>query len=143
MADTKHPGAASPVEGDGISYSGIVWFVVILTVVTLVCQILMWVLLRAFQQQTVAVVSPVASVVSERQAAEGRVYPEVRAIGPAEGPQPQLLVNEPANLAEFRKREQELLTTYGWIDRNAGVIRLPIERAKDLVLERGFAVRGK
>jgi hypothetical protein len=28
--------------------------------------------------------------------------------------------------------------TYGWIDRNGGVVRLPIDRAMDLVLERGL-----
>jgi hypothetical protein len=35
-----------------------------------------------------------------------------------------------------------MLTTYGWMDQNAGVVRLPIERAKELILERGLPVRG-
>ena len=53
MADTKpHHARLAPVEGDGISYSGIVWFVVILTVTTLVCQILMVVLFKAMEYQT-------------------------------------------------------------------------------------------
>lgn len=143
MADTKHHPAAAPVEGDGISYSGIVWFVIILTVVTVVCQVLMWVLLRAFQHQATPVVaSPLAPAVTERQAEAGRTYPDIAAIGLPEGPQPRLLVNEPANLATFQAREHEVLTTYGWVDRNAGIVRIPVERAKDLVLERGLPVRG-
>jgi len=142
MADTKHH--AAPVEGDGIKYTGIVWFVVILTVTTLVCQLLMWVLLRAFQHQSSTVAaSPLMPVVTERQAGEGRVYPDVSAVGLATGPQPNLLVNEPLNLATFRAQEEEKLTTYGWVDRNAGVVRIPVERAKDLLLERGLPVRGK
>jgi hypothetical protein len=44
MADIRH--TQPPVEGDGISYRGIVWFVVILTLVTVTCQILIWVLLK-------------------------------------------------------------------------------------------------
>ena len=42
----------------------------------------------------------------------------------------------------FRAHEHEVLTTYGWTDKNAGVVRIPIERAKDLLLERGLPVRG-
>ena len=54
MADTSHAPAhvqTPPTEGDGVSYSGIVWFVVILVVTTLVCQLLMWVLLRAMRRE--------------------------------------------------------------------------------------------
>lgn len=143
MADTKLH-APPPVEGDGINYSGIAWFVVILTVVTIVCQILMFVLLRAFQHQaTTAAAAPLAPAVGERQAVEGRVYPDVAAIGLASTPEPRLLVNEPAHLAEFRAREHEILTTYGWVDRNAGVVRIPIDRAKDLLIERGLPVRSQ
>lgn len=141
MADTKAHSAA-PVEGDGISYSGIVWFVVILTVVTVVCQVLMFVLLRAFQHQPPTVAAaPLAIESGPRQAVTGQVYPEMNAIGLTNGPQPKLLVNEFANLAEFRAREHEVLTTYGWVDRNAGVVRIPVDRAKDLLLARGLPVR--
>ncbi len=65
------------------------------------------------------------------------------AIGQPNGPAPQLLVKEPANLELFRAREQEALTTYGWADKAAGTYRIPIERAKDLLIERGLPVRGK
>jgi hypothetical protein len=147
MADTNHHataeiGRGAPVEGDGISYSGIVWFVIILTVTTLVCQGLMWILLRTFQYQaTVAEVSPVAAV-TEHIARDGRVYPAVTAIGSTTGPQPKLLVNEPLNLKAFREKEHETLTTYGWADKTTGAVRIPIDRAKDLLIERGLPVRG-
>ena len=142
MPDTKAH-TAPPVEGDGVSYRGIVWFVVLLTVTTIVCQILMFVMLRAFQYQTdTTAVSPVAAAAPERPEAAGRVYPDVNAIGSPTGPHPKLLVNEPANLAEFRAREHEVLTTYAWEDRNSGVVRIPVERAKELLIERGLPVRG-
>ena len=141
--DTKTHASAAPVEGDGVSYSGIVWFVIILTVTTVVCQGLMWVLLKTFQHQaTIAEVSPVAATVTDRAAIDGRVYPTVTSIGSTTGPQPKLLVDEPLNLAAFRAHEDQTLTTYGWVDRGAGVVRIPIERAKDLLLERGLATRG-
>ncbi len=68
MPDTKHHAAAAPVEGDGVSYSGIVWFVVILAGTTLLCQGLMYVLLSTFKYQTPVVeVSPVAAATTERR----------------------------------------------------------------------------
>ena len=48
----------------------------------------------------------------------------------------------PANeIFEFRQRENAELTQYGWIDRNAGTVRIPIEEAKELVLQRGLPSR--
>src|SRR5687768_3801204 len=32
-------------------------------------------------------------------------------------------------LAEQREKEAQQVTSYGWVDQNAGVVRLPIERA--------------
>ena len=42
MPDTKHLHTPEPIEGDGVNYGGIVWFVVILTATTLFCQVLVW-----------------------------------------------------------------------------------------------------
>lgn len=51
---------------------------------------------------------------------------------------PKLLTNEPLWLAEIKKTQQEALTTYGWVNKDAGTVRLPIERAKQLIAERGL-----
>ena len=145
MADTNHHAAPAPVEGDGVSYSGLIWFMVVIAVTTIVCQVLMWALLKGFQYQAASSPVPAAKMaapVTERPAQDGRVYPDMHAVGLKGGPQPQLLVNEPMNLADIRKHEHEMLTTYGWMDQNAGVVRLPIDRAKDLIVERGLPVRG-
>jgi hypothetical protein len=37
--------------------------------------------------------------------------------------------------------EDRVLTTYAWVDRNAGTVRIPVDRAKDLALERGLPAR--
>ena len=38
-------------------------------------------------------------------------------------------------LKEQTERERAVLEQYGWIDRDAGIVRLPVERAMDLWLE--------
>jgi hypothetical protein len=54
---------------------------------------------------------------------------------------PRLQISPQTDLKEFRAREQTELESYGWINRTAGVVRIPIDRAMELVLERGLPVR--
>jgi hypothetical protein len=39
------------------------------------------------------------------------------------------------DIDELRAREDEALNSYGWVDREAGTVRIPIDKAIDLVLE--------
>jgi hypothetical protein len=54
---------------------------------------------------------------------------------------PRLQLKPPEELNNFRAGEETALNTYGWIDRTTGVVRIPIDRAMDLVLERGLPAR--
>lgn len=54
---------------------------------------------------------------------------------------PRLQLAPPEDLKRFRAREDEELNSYGWIDRTAGVVRIPIGRAMELVLQRGLPTR--
>jgi hypothetical protein len=56
-------------------------------------------------------------------------------------PEPRLQTNDRADLARVRGAEEAKLHSYGWVDKNAGVIRIPIERAMDLTAQRGLPVR--
>jgi hypothetical protein len=47
----------------------------------------------------------------------------------------------PAELAQVRLETRETLSAYGWVDKDALLVHLPIETAKALVLKRGFPVR--
>lgn len=57
-------------------------------------------------------------------------------------PAPQLQSKVSADLLKFEAAEEAKLHSYGWVDRKAGVIRIPIERAMDLIVERGLPTRG-
>jgi hypothetical protein len=46
-------------------------------------------------------------------------------------------------LAEHRREEQETLDSYGWIDRQAGIVRVPIGRAIELTLTEGLPIAGE
>jgi len=56
-------------------------------------------------------------------------------------PEPRLQTHPLADLAALHAWEDRVLTTYAWVDRNAGTVRIPVDRAKDLILERGLPAR--
>jgi hypothetical protein len=58
-------------------------------------------------------------------------------------PVPQLETNERTELNKIRLREENTLSTYDYVDKNAGTVRIPIDRAMDLIVQRGLPVRGQ
>lgn len=65
-------------------------------------------------------------------------------VGPAEIKNvPHLQLDSAKDLQTFREGEDAELSAYGWIDRTAGVVRIPIDRAMELVLQRGLPARSQ
>lgn len=58
-------------------------------------------------------------------------------------PAPQLETNERTELNDVRLREENVLSTYDYVDKGAGTVRIPIDRAMDLLVERGLPVRSQ
>lgn len=58
-------------------------------------------------------------------------------------PAPRLQVQPALDLEELREGEDEKLNSYGWIDQKAGIARIPIDRAMDMLLAKGLPVRGE
>lgn len=54
-------------------------------------------------------------------------------------PHPRLQVAPKADLDRLRSDEDRELTTFGWLDRDKQIARIPIERAMKLLGERGLA----
>jgi hypothetical protein len=58
-------------------------------------------------------------------------------------PDPRLETDERNQINKDRVREEQTLSTYSYIDEKAGTVRIPIERAMDLVVERGMPTRSQ
>lgn len=56
-------------------------------------------------------------------------------------PEPRLQVAPRQDLADFRAREDDILNGYHWVDKHAGVVRIPIGDAMKLTVQRGLPVR--
>jgi hypothetical protein len=56
-------------------------------------------------------------------------------------PAPRLQVTPRQDLQDLRAREDQTLNSYQWVDRGAGIVRIPIAEAMKLTVERGLPVR--
>jgi hypothetical protein len=56
-------------------------------------------------------------------------------------PPPRLQTYPFDDIKELRRAEAPRLERYEWVDKNAGIVRIPIERAIDLTAERGLPYR--
>lgn len=92
---------------------------VVLAVVTVAFAALMW---------------PLASYFLRDQPEPSRAVERIDRSRPAG---PLLQVDPAAELAELRRQEQRVLDAYGWVDRSAGIARVPVARALELVLAEG------
>ena len=127
---TEHLGrkGAEPREGDGfdreLDVRSVGLFGLGLALVMIVVLGMMWVLLVHWKAGQVA--------------RDPRPSPLAEANAPRLPPEPRLQSAPVKDMDELRARETSTLTSYGWIDRQAGVGRIPIDRAIDLVVESGL-----
>jgi hypothetical protein len=56
-------------------------------------------------------------------------------------PQPRIQADPSGEYQLLRQQEELVLTTYGWVDRPAGIVRIPMDQAMKLVVEQGLPVR--
>jgi hypothetical protein len=131
MAGDHDADGAEPLhEPNAVSISGVVKFLVGLSAGIVVTALAVWGLLHYFDA---------------RKAREAP-SPSPLATGPMLPPEPRLQgapgsASSPSeDIMRFREREDQMLDSYGWIDRQNGVIRIPIEQAKQLILQRGLMV---
>ena len=85
-------------------------------------------------------------VASRLDSALERADPERRETHPMSafrtGPEEPLLLAVPGQeLQAWHAEEEHVLGSYGWVDRENGLARIPIERAMAILLERGLPAR--
>jgi flagellar biosynthesis/type III secretory pathway M-ring protein FliF/YscJ len=125
MSDTEPP-ANSGYETTDVNPGTLLAWVGLLAAVIVFSVVAAWVFFDVF---------------AERAA---RRDPKVSPLAPAESqvpPEPRLLVKEHDDLVAVRKEEQERLDTYGWVDKERGIVRIPIARAMELVAKEGLQSR--
>lgn len=116
-------------EESDINIRAIVTFIVVLAAIVLAIDVLCIGLFKLFdkiEDKTQPSVTPLTARA---------------ATGGADFPAPGLQTTPWADLIKLRAEETAFLHGYGWVDQTAGIGRIPIDRAKALLLEKGLPVR--
>ncbi len=114
------------ISRDDINLRGVVVTALVLLAVGILAQIAMWLLFDYFAM---------------REAAKTpRLYP-LASIETRLPPQPRVQANPAEDMKALRLDSESLLTSYGWVNQKAGIVRIPIDRAMSLVVERGLPAR--
>jgi hypothetical protein len=53
-------------------------------------------------------------------------------------PEPRLQPDDVSDLHRLRQAEDDVLDSYAWVDKDQGVVRIPVARAMNLLAERGL-----
>jgi hypothetical protein len=138
-AETHHESSDVPV-------AGLLWFIVVFVILMVVGYFVILgfynALVRVEQRREdppqTAVARPANADVPQNQPLL-EPFPSVDGKGTAVPPQSNTPVT---NLQALREREEQVLRSYGWVDRQRGIVRMPINNAKSLLAAR-LAVQGQ
>jgi hypothetical protein len=67
--------------------------------------------------------------------------PLAKSFGREQPPAPRLQADPLRDLLALRAEEDAVLGSYGWVDRDTGVVHIPIGRAIELLAQRGLPAR--
>jgi hypothetical protein len=56
-------------------------------------------------------------------------------------PGTRLQIDAQNELREMRAAEDTVLNSYGWVDKNAGIVRIPVDRAMEILVKKGLPAR--
>ena len=114
-------------ETSDVNIRGIFGFAAGLTVVCFFAAFVVWVLFKYFDAREARRIVPEYPLAATQEARQP--------------PEPRLQVNPRQDLQDLRAQEDQILNSYGWVDKNAGVVRIPIEDAMKLTVQRGLPSR--
>lgn len=104
----------------------IVYFGIAMAVSVVAAFLVSWGLLR-FLEHHQSLGSPASPL------AKGRVLPPPGL--------PRLQAHPNQDLQKYLAREKEILDSYGWVDKKDGIVRIPIQRAMNILLQNGLPIR--
>jgi hypothetical protein len=73
--------------------------------------------------------------------ATAQQFPLAASVPHKEPPAPNLQKQPFKDIYMLHLGENEKLSSYGWVDKDGGVTRIPIDRAMEVMLQRGFPAR--
>jgi hypothetical protein len=133
LEQVRHP--ETMYDRTDLSARGIVYFLISLALTLLFIHVLIWGFLRYFSHDQLQP-APRSAAIATPMNETGKLGDPARRF-----PAPQLQPDPVADMNKFSAAVEEQLDTYGWVDQKAGVVRIPVERAIDILARQGLPVR--
>jgi hypothetical protein len=131
---TNHDG----FEQEDLSSRSALYFLAGLVLVCLVVYLIVFGMYRFLDSYATAHQPPMSPIVTPEA--------DTRAVTPENAetfPQPRLEENERTQLRSFIEDQDRKLATYDWVDKDRGTLRIPIDRAMELIAQRGLPVHAE
>jgi hypothetical protein len=145
MPDETHH--VNPGHGDyerrDIGAAGVLYFLAGLAIFAVIIHFLVAGIYDFLDKRTEAQQAPVSPLVSNVPTDTRHLSTNYKEYLKQNFPAPQLETDERGQLDKIREDEANTLSTYGWVDQKAGTVRIPIDRAMDLIAQRGLPVRSQ
>ncbi|HKH99283.1 MAG TPA: hypothetical protein VJ999_09255 [Candidatus Sulfotelmatobacter sp.] len=143
QTNPTNPTGHGGFERRDIGVGGVLYFLLGLAVFGLISHFMVTALYHYLEKQTEAQQAPVSALVKNAPADTRHLSVDYRDYLKQNFPSPQLEIDERNQLDKIRLDEEQTLSTYDYIDKNAGTVRIPIARAMDLIAQRGLPVRAQ
>jgi len=152
MTDNRNHASNGGYERSDIGVAGVLYFLLGLAVAGVLAFFVVDGLFHYLDKRSEAEQTPVNPLVTKAPADTRRLPPDYKTDSDSTAyekyleknfPAPQVETDERSELNKTRFREEDTLSTYDWIDKNAGTVRIPIDRAMDLIAQRGLPVRAE
>ena len=130
-------------EDSDVNVRALLWAVVIFIVFAFVTHLVLYLQFHAyakhFRNESSQPLTMMARPSDASVPATPRLQPFPSKMQNGQVPPPN--TNTPlTDMADMRAAEDEALNKPGWVDKQKGIVRLPIETAKQLVVQRGLPV---
>jgi len=140
MSD-QHEDTNGSFEHQDLQVSGILYFLLTLAIATVLTALFMVGVYKFLDKHERANQPAVSPLVANVPKPELNTRAEYEQYAEKTFPNPRLETDERNQLNQIRTQEDDLLDSYGWVDEPAGTVRIPIQRAMDLLVQRGLPVR--
>lgn len=140
MTNHGHSGHETEYEREDLGSRGVFAFMIGLAIVGLVIYFIivgMYTFLDNYERSQMATASP---LVTSKRAMSRVVTQDDMDKAFKDNGTPMLEINERGQFRDFLVNQENQLNSYGWVDEKAGVAHIPIERAMELMVQRGLPV---
>jgi hypothetical protein len=131
MSDLRNPSTPDNPEvvheDSDVNVRAILGFGAALAAVALIAHLFLWWLQATYQARSTR--------------SQTHVYPLAAGQQDQLPPMPRLQDNPQLDMRTLRAQQQELLNGYGWVNRDSGTARIPIEEAMRIVVQRGLPTK--